>query len=339
MERVLWLLIFCSLVSSCSKTNLPPQKISSDCFDTTFINTGIPGLQAVCFLNGKDGFVSTYNGGLYKTTDSAKTWTKLNSTVDLPIFDIGFIDLNTGFAVGGQDFCGGTECTPPGGFILKTTDGGQSWNRIFTPTEKVEISSMCFVNSNLGFCVGDNIIFKTTDGGKTWNEYQINNLGGKMMQIYFMDSQKGYIACLSDKIVVTNDGGSTWQVISPNRNIGYYSVSGNDGFVYVSGQGKIIKSTNRGKSWNELQGSPADIFRIHFINENVGFAFGRGNYSGGDFGYSYGSIYCTVDGGNTWKGSADIKETGLIQSVSFPSNKIGYAISGNMIIRLTIKHE
>jgi photosystem II stability/assembly factor-like uncharacterized protein len=129
----------------------------------------------------------------------------------------------------------------------------------------------------------------------------------------------------------------SWQVTSPNRNSGYYSISESGGSTFVSGQGKIIKSINGGASWSELPNSPGDIFNIHFFNDRIGFAFGRGNYSGGDLGYAYGSIYCTDDGGNTWNGSADIKEVGVIQSVSFPSNKIGYAVSGNKIIRLYVK--
>jgi hypothetical protein len=64
--------------------------------------------------------------------------------------------------------------------------------------------------------------------------------------------------------------------------------------------------------------------------------FGRGNYSGGDFGHSYGSMYCTNNGGNSWNGNGDFKTVGLIQAASFPSSKIGYAISGNKMIKISI---
>ena len=49
------------------------------CFNTTFINTNLSDdFLSIFFINGKDGFISGRNGGIYKTTDSAKTWTKLN---------------------------------------------------------------------------------------------------------------------------------------------------------------------------------------------------------------------------------------------------------------------
>ncbi|RYF85192.1 MAG: hypothetical protein EON98_07240, partial [Chitinophagaceae bacterium] len=149
--------------------------------------------------------------------------------------------------------------------------------------------------------------------------------------------QKGYVVGLFDKVLTTEDGGATWQVRSPQRNTGYYAISEANGATYVSGQGKIIKSTNGGNTWTDLVNSPADIFALHFTDAKRGFAFGRGNYSGGDFGRQYGAIYCTTDGGITWNGTAEVKEVGSIEAVSFPSNTIGYAVSGKSVIRVTAR--
>jgi photosystem II stability/assembly factor-like uncharacterized protein len=338
MKHLLMYSICLVFLIACKKNNLNSnQNSSSICFKTVFINTNITdNFLSVFFINGKDGFITGYNGGIYKTTDSAKTWTTLNSTTSLPIRDIYFIDNNKGFAVGGENSCGGTGCIPAGGFILETQDGGQNWTKIFTPTDKIEISSICFINTTTGFCAGDNVVFKTNDGGQTWTENKINNIGGKMMKILFIDNQNGYIVCLFDKILKTTNGGLTWEISSPNKNVGYYSLSSSEGVTYISGQGKILKTFNGGSNWTELLNSPSDIYDIHFTDKNIGYAFGRGNYSGGDFGRSYGSMYCTNNGGDTWNGNGDFKEVGLIQSVSFPTTNIGYAISGNKIIKVSI---
>jgi photosystem II stability/assembly factor-like uncharacterized protein len=334
--KQLSILLFCSLfLAACEKDNQNKQNTSAICFEATFLNTSIQdGLLSVFFLNGKDGFVTSTSGGIYKTIDSAKTWTTLNSTTSLPIRDIYFVDANNGFAVGGENACAGTGCTPPGGFILRTQDAGQTWSRIFTPLNKYEINSITFLNKLVGFCVGVNVIYKTVDGGQSWTENQVNNLSGNMMKIKFKDSQNGFIVCLFDKILKTTDAGTTWQITSPNKNSGYYSVSTSNEQSYVSGQGKILKSVDNGVSWNTLANSPSDIYDIHFTTEKIGYAFGRGNYSGGDFGRSYGSMYCTDNGGVTWNGNGNFKDIGLVKAVSFPSNKIGYAVSGNKIIRI-----
>jgi photosystem II stability/assembly factor-like uncharacterized protein len=236
-----------------SPVNQGGQNNSTVCFKTTFINTTINGGSvSVFFLNEKDGFVTSYTGGIYKTTDSAKTWTTLNSGTTLPIRDIYFIDNNKGFAVGGLHSCGGTGCVPPGGFILRTLDGGQNWTKIYTPANMIEISSIYFTNATTGFCAGDNMIFKTTDGGATWAATTLNNLGGLMLKISFADNQNAYITCTADKIVKTIDGGATWTVTSPNKGVVHYAASSAEGVTYVSGQGKILKTFNGGSNWTEL---------------------------------------------------------------------------------------
>ena len=337
MKIFLTLLIFGLLLYSCRKpVHNPVQTTSAACLKTTFLPVGFAeSLQAVFFLNGKEGFVAGANGGIYKTTDSANTWTRLNYTAGAPVRGLFFPDAQTGFAVGGQNSCSGSGCIPPGGFILKTADGGKSWNKVYTPADRVEITSVYFTDAGNGVCVGDNVIFKTTDGGLTWRETRLSNLGAKMMQVKFAGQQAGYIACLFGKIVRTGDGGVTWHIINTGANTGYYSIAEASGAIYLSGQGKIIRSTNAGTSWNELPNSPTDIFALHFVDLKRGFAFGRGRYSGGDFGHYYGSIYCTGDGGATWNGTDGVQETGLIESVSFPAPALGYAISGRTVIRLS----
>ena len=338
MKTILRSLIVCLLITSCKKINTVPEIADTGaCIQTTFLQTEInEGLESVFFVNGNEGFVSGSNGGIYHTRDAGKHWSLQQSPVSAPIYSLFFVDAQNGFAVGGENACGGTGCTPLGGFILKTTNGGKNWNKVYTPSAKIEISSVIFVNASIGFCAGNNMILKTIDGGKTWTEYSIENLGGKMMQVHFINPQKGYVVGLFNKIVKTEDGGAHWNMVSPQSGMSYYAISEAKGATYVSGQGNIIKSTNGGDSWTTLTGSPSDIFAIHFINENKGFAFGRGDYSGGDWGHSYGSIYCTSDGGISWSGTASLKEAGLIKAVSFPSNSIGYAISGNGVIKLTI---
>lgn len=159
-----------------------------------------------------------------------------------------------------------------------------------------------------------------------------------MMQIAFVSPQKGYVVALFGKIVQTSDGGATWQVTSPQQTTGYNTIAAAGGSVYVGGQGEIIKSTNGGATWAVLPNSPADILSMYFTDANHGIAFGSGNYSGGDFGHSYASMYTTSDGGQSWQGSADISDYVLIENLSFPDNgTIGYALSGTHVIRIQLK--
>ncbi|NIV10274.1 MAG: glycosyl hydrolase, partial [Aliifodinibius sp.] len=68
-----------------------------------------------------------------------------------------FLDTMTGWAAG------------DGGHILKTTDGGATWNILSNGIIDM-VMSISFVNSNIGWAIGSSgapsyMILKTTDGG------------------------------------------------------------------------------------------------------------------------------------------------------------------------------
>ena len=326
------------LIFSCKKSdnntviNTPlPANVS-----ITLLNTSITEpLVSVFFANPETGFVGGAKGGIFKTVDSGKTWMTLNSTVGLQINSLFFLNTQIGFAVGGEDFCGGTGCIIPGSFILRTLNGGETWENVYTPSGKVELSSVHFVSASTGFCAGGDLIMKTSDSGRTWNEYKVNDLGGKMMQIIFTGTQKGYISSRA-KIVETTDGGVSWNATNTQRKIGYVSISASGGALYVAGQNKMIKSTSEGLTWRELPNSPSDVSALHFIDNKKGFSFGMGDYSGGDFGHRYGVVYFTSNGGETWSRSQDMEGVGTIPAVSFPTGSLGYAVGGNKIIRIRV---
>lgn len=326
-------------MTSCKKSDTGSPSVPLQMkLKVTALPSGVSDqLQSVFFVNGKDGFVSGYKGGIYKTTDSAKTWTALNSTVSLPVYGLYFLDASKGFAVGGDDGCSGNGCTIPGGFILKTADGGQTWTRAYTPSTPIALTSITFTSAAVGYCTGTNKVLKTTDGGQSWSEYLLSGLASKPWQIFFMDAQKGFIITTSSQLITTVDGGTSWQANSSPLNVNYYGFAAAGGSVYLANQSQVLKSTNSGGNWNTLAGSPTFVRSLYFIDANNGLSFGAGNYSGGDFGHYNGAIYVTTDGGGTWSGSTNYTAFGTITTVHFPNNNVGYGLSGNTVVRVNVQ--
>lgn len=340
MEKILAIILFVLLFASCKKAAIIPSIIQPnkvDGLELTFIKTNLQkNFATIYFLNENVGYIAGFDGSMYKTIDGGNSWTALNTNTSLPLYDIYFLNNNEGFAVGGKDNCGGTGCVPEGAIIIHTKDGGQTWNQSsFAPSEKIELRSICFASDSLGFTVGDGLILSTRDRGANWQETKINNLGGVMLDVKFINDKKGLIACTFGKLLKTIDGGINWNVSSPFPAIGANSLAlVNENLIFTAGYTNLMKSSNFGSTWSDLPNYPTDIFKLLFTSENIGYAFGRGEYSGGDFGHNYGSIYFTIDGGSSWKGNKKIAAVGLIQSASFPALNVGYAISGNVVIKL-----
>ena len=332
MKRLV-LILLGGLLLSCTKDNPVsiPSTNSNEELKITCLPINISG-SSVCFINDSYGFITGYNGSVYKTLDSGHTWSTLATNTTLPLFGIWFFDQNEGFVVGGENSCGGTGCIPRGGIILHTTNGGISWDTSFIPNAKIEILSIYFINSS-GFAVGGNTVLSTTDRGESWKETQITSVYG-MRNVNFATKTRGFLACFSGAVLRTDNAGTDWNIINSSPVSGYYSISVVDeNTFFISGQHKIVKSINSGTTLEELANSPTDIFTLHFSDNKTGFAFGRGGRSGGDFGHTYGTIYTTDDGGATCSGGIINQTSGLIESVSFTSSHEGYALCGNTLIR------
>ncbi|MBX3165343.1 MAG: hypothetical protein KF900_12785 [Bacteroidetes bacterium] len=344
MKKLITIALLGWFISGCKKdvpiTTQSPSKI--DGLELTFYKTNLQkNFQAICFVDETTGYIAGYDGALYKTTNGGSSWIALNSNTSLPLFDIFFLNKDEGFVVGGQGFCGGYPCTPPGAIILYTSNGGQTWEQVYTPpsnnplSKYVELQSIYFVNNSVGFAVGAETILSTKDKGVTWQETKIDSIGGAMMDVEFIDDKKGFIACTFGKLLKTTDGGETWSISSPFPAIGANTLAFiSENLIYSAGYIDIAKSIDGGNSWNNLPSYPTDIFKLNFITEDIGFAFGRGKYSGGEYGHNYASVYYTTNGGSTWKGNDKIQELGVIKAASFPNANVGFAIGGDVVVKM-----
>lgn len=97
--------------------------------------------------------------------------------------------------------------------ILKSTNGGESWQSVFQTVDS-SLYALDFPSENVGYCLtGQNYYYKTIDGGLSWNfiEFPENVNDGFFRKLYFVDEMQGYILDEEDGIIYqTQDGGETW---------------------------------------------------------------------------------------------------------------------------------
>lgn len=241
---------------------------------------------------------------------------------DIPIFKITFLNDSVGFA------CGGKRDNE--GYIYKTIDKGNTWNKIYSSDYNRCLYDITFINDSIGYAGGDySYLIKTKDGGSTWNIYWF-----KSSELAFHEKNRPDIK----KIKFISDS------------VGYF-VGGEN---YSAGA--IYKTFNQGKSWtyDTLQ---KELNDITFSNENYGWAIGFGyvgkTINGNDFtetslsndfytGINYledNSFVLVSNSGKIYKNNIDewekiINTSGGFNDVHFDANK-GYAVGNNGLILIS----
>lgn len=153
--------------------------------------------SSVFFLTADTGFAASNKGRIYRTCNGGTSWLAMSNEAGI-LYSIYFVDSKLGYAVG--------ENTYEQAIILKTENGGLTWdsqNFVFSPA----LSSVHFPVQDTGYAVGGNgMIFKTTDGGITWKD-QLYDTPQWLTAVCFTDANNGIIAATGGLILKTTTGG------------------------------------------------------------------------------------------------------------------------------------
>jgi photosystem II stability/assembly factor-like uncharacterized protein len=281
-------------------------------------------------------------------------WLQQNSGTEENLYDIKFINKNTGWTLG------------DGGIVLKTTNGGDNWINIPNPsiTAGGILSTVFPVDSNIVYVVGGHeVILKTTNGGINWIEIRNGPYGcgsgfesvfflnkdtgwfcgsmrvlrttnggltfdsagifwGSLHDMYFKDFNTGII-CGDGRVFKTTDGGLNWfnTDVPTNGIAAMFMKIGvvENQYVWVIGSNAagVYKSTNFATTWSKVD-STMGADGLYFINRNTGFLGGALN-----------KVFKTTDGGYNWR--REKTDTGvvvaLITSMYFVNDSIGWYAS------------
>jgi photosystem II stability/assembly factor-like uncharacterized protein len=130
-------------------------------WDTLSSGTSVP-LKSVFFTDLKTGYAAggrLGDGGgiILKTIDGGKTWTELSTIItDGSINSVFFTNADTGYAVGSH-YYEGAENYEGGGIILKTTNGGTTWDTLSSGIS-VPLKSVFFTDVKTGYAVGGRLV-------------------------------------------------------------------------------------------------------------------------------------------------------------------------------------
>jgi len=157
--------------------------------------------------------------------DGGTTWTSKSMNEDCKmLFDIKMFNKNEGFAAAATN----EDITLSNALILKTADGGKTWQKVYQSTRPFETTwKIAFPSPKVGYVtiqsynpdtnVKQQRVAKTTDGGNTWVELNlVEDAGAREFGIGFIDENHGFVGTMNSGFE-TFDGGVTWQKIDLGR--------------------------------------------------------------------------------------------------------------------------
>ncbi len=236
-------------------------------------------INEIYFRNDKDGYLVA-GKLLFITSDAGRTWrsTKIYRDNDFaagtsPEFlSIRFADKKRGMVVGSVLNSDGSVRDS---LLMRTEDGGSTWQRIAVPTDK-ELMHLDYHGSSHVWAVGDDgMIIFSGDGGSTW-QAQTSGTTKTLYNVDFRDDNDGFAVGKSGTILRTVNGGSTWQTVATNFTVTFLRVSFADdknGWIVGYG-GTMLRSTDRGMTWvRQESGTASNLYGL-MMTKKFGWAVG-----------------------------------------------------------------
>jgi photosystem II stability/assembly factor-like uncharacterized protein len=209
-------------------------------------------LRAVHFSGSTGMTVGTYSV-IFSSSDGGAKWTALSGysgPYDVNYFGVEHVSNSTWIVVGGNNLRPGNL-----GVILRTTDGGGSWDTVKYSPGRV-VTALSFANATVGYAAGDSI-YRTMDGGATW--HGVSPIPVSVQGMSFKDPAVGTLVGSGGKVFRTRDGGVTWIQQQSNTNLDLRAVCFIDTSVgwAVGYRGIVIRTTNGGWGAPSAVGDPA----------------------------------------------------------------------------------
>ena len=199
--------------------------------DTIGVAVGVNAIFQPFFTRTNDGWDTWQSTSFYIEHDSVsyEGW----------LSDVYFMNDSVGFATAVVDL-------PAGGAIVRTTDGGSTWDTVYFSNE--ELFGIDFTWEGIGYVVGNHgVILQTLDSGDTWNGLESGG-NSAIHAIDFSSETKGTAVGDNGIIVRTQNEGSTWtqQTSGTTLNLlGVQFISERIGFA-VGENGVLLRTTTGG---------------------------------------------------------------------------------------------
>ncbi len=231
------------------------------------------------FIDEMNGWAVGDYGACIKTTDGGETWEHLQMPINTWYESIQFVNNNKGFIA---DWSGN---------LLTTTDAGYNWSvQHFDNYSRLKVF---FIDPNYGWLLSTNgaeKIYRTTDGGETWTFHPLIT-SNWMLDLYFIDTLKGFVTGGFGEILLTTNGGINWSYVNSPVTEFLHKIffkNNSEGFI-IGANGTFLQTTDGGITWDYRTVGQYSLEDISFFDAMNGIMVGGSP-----------KVYLTTDGGTSW---------------------------------------
>ena len=260
-------------------------------------------------------YVGTGGDGIFKSTDSGRTWGSIN--VGLPNVDKTFVNtliinpLNTAEIYAGV----GNELLAGSGGAYKSTDGGGHWSAINaglggTTSGIVSALTLGSGNPSMLYAASDGV-FKSEDDGRSWSQ-NTSGIAATTINAVAIAASSPATFYVGTRVGVykSSDGGASWSSsyagLPTDMDVAAVAVDpAHSTTAYVGGidlSSGIFKTTDGGVSWAQTFKEPTSAIVVDPSNPAIVYSVGK-------------QVFKSMDSGKTWKsisfGYPSINELGI----------------------------
>ncbi|WP_404399282.1 hypothetical protein LG288_06370 [Idiomarina seosinensis] len=289
--------------------------------------------------------VGDYGNIIYRDKKDS-TWQQASVPTSVLLTSVTFFNQSVGYATGHH------------GVILKTTDGGSSWQRVMDGFRLLQLQKTFFQQQVENLQAQIERAEQSDIADLEWDldtaKFQLENVESALSESGPTKPFLDLVALSTDHIiavgayntlVISKDGGQQWQLLNDriNNPDGYHlnAIASQGDQVFIAGEaGNAYRSQDGGESWDAVAPPyPGSFFGTHFAKNGRIWLYGlRGNVFYSDtLGDSYQAVNSTVGDnlsggftnadGDTWLvGNSgimvEITADGSVQAHQHPSNSV-----------------
>lgn len=210
-----------------------------------------------------------------------------------------YMAFNAPYAQGTPLYASGHPATGGNTGLIKSTDGGKTWQQVATILEPpVDFHAMAVSKSDpnliIGFDSAGRGLFKTTDAGQNWQKLEFPEY---MSALAISPSDPNVIFAGTGKgIYQSTDGANTWTKLEQYDSQLVFALSFDENrVIYASTDGDgLVKSSDLGQTWEKINSPNLTIMSVAVDTQN------KILYVAGYVPDGFQEVYKSSDDGNTW---------------------------------------